>query len=70
MGCGQKAAFDFSRAPCRTNLSYGETQVLLAGVCGVRIASGPGVHARWASWRAPTWLHHMFYRHVAPNHGL
>ena len=33
MGCGQEAPFDFSRDPCRTNLSYGETKVLLAGVC-------------------------------------
>ena len=32
LGCGQEAPFGFSRDPCRTNLSYGETKVLLAGV--------------------------------------
>ena len=32
MGCGQEAPFDCSRGPCSTNLSYGETKVLLAGV--------------------------------------
>ena len=31
-GYGQEAPFDFGRDPCRTNLSYGDTKVLLAGV--------------------------------------
>ena len=43
---GQEAPFDFSCDPFRTNLSYGETKVLLAGVfmgCAVVLCAAAAI---------------------------
>ena len=60
LGCGQEASFGFSRGSFRTDLSYGETKVLLAGVSEPPPLQGDG--AAYGRHENPQHFHHRSAR--------